>query len=233
MVDEDGKAIKGANPNSRFTAPIMQCPSASELINDTGGVPISAIVFGGRRASLAPLVYQSFDWQHGVFVGSIMASEITAAQYGAQGKTRRDPMAMIPFCGYNMGDYFTHWLKMGKKMKNQPKIFHVNWFRTNKEGEFLWPGFSDNLRVIEWIIERCKNKIGAVETPIGHVPHKDDIDLDGMDIDDSVMEQLLNVPDEEWKQEIAEVKKFYEQFGDRLPDELKQEIHDLEKRLNK
>jgi phosphoenolpyruvate carboxykinase (GTP) len=232
MKDEDGNPVKGANPNSRFTAPIKQCPSASSrLLDDPEGVPISAFIFGGRRASLAPLVYQSFNWQHGVFVGSIMASEITAAQYGAHGKVRRDPMAMLPFCGYNMAEYLEHWLSMGKKIKNQPKIFHVNWFRTDKDGNFLWPGFSDNLRVIEWIVERCREKIGAKETPIGYIPDMQDLDLDGLDLEDNILDGLLKVPVEEWKREVKDIKDFYKQFGKKLPEELNLELDNLEKRL--
>ena len=231
MKDENGKIINGANPNSRFTAPIKQCPSASPFINDPEGVPISAIIFGGRRASLAPLVYQSFNWQHGVFTGSIMASEITAAQYGAQGKVRRDPMAMLPFCGYNMAQYFEHWLKTGKKIKNQPKIFHVNWFRTDNQGKFIWPGFSDNLRVLEWIIDRCNEKVGAVETPIGYIPSQADIDLDGLDINSRDIEELLKVNNDEWLGEAESIKEFYSQFGDDLPQELNSELEKLVKRL--
>jgi len=232
MKDKDGKPVKGANPNSRFTAPIKQCPSASsKLLDDPDGVPISAFIFGGRRASLAPLVYQSFNWEHGVFVGSIMASEITAAQYGAHGKVRRDPMAMIPFCGYNMAEYFKHWLSMGKKIKNHPKIFHVNWFRTDKDGNFLWPGFSDNLRVIEWIIERCKGKVEAKETPIGYIPDKEDLDLDGLDLGEGILDELLKVSEEEWKKEVKDIKDFYNQFGKRLPRQLDVELNNLEKRL--
>ncbi len=231
LKDENGDPVKGANPNSRFTAPIKQCPSASKLVDDPEGVPISAFIFGGRRASIAPLVYESFNWQHGVFVGSIMASEITAAQYGAQGKTRRDPMAMIPFCGYNMADYFAHWLSIGKKIKNQPRIFHVNWFRTDRDGNFLWPGFSDNLRVIEWIIERCHDNVYAEETPIGFVPKKEDLDLEGLELDENILNDLLKVPVQEWKKEAGEIRKFYSQFGNRLPSELNKELDNLERRL--
>jgi phosphoenolpyruvate carboxykinase (GTP) len=231
LKDENGNIIKGANPNSRFTAPIKQCPSASPLIDDPEGVPISAIIFGGRRASLAPLVYQSFNWQHGVFTGSIMASEITAAQYGAHGKVRRDPMAMLPFCGYNMAEYFKHWLKTGENIKNQPKIFHVNWFRTDSDGKFIWPGFSDNLRVLEWIIDRCSDKVGAVKTPIGYIPSKADIDLDGLDMDSRDLDELLKVNTDEWLSEAESVKEFYSQFGDDLPQELNSELEKLIKRL--
>ena len=231
MKDKDGKIINGANPNSRFTAPIKQCPSASPLIDDPEGIPVSAIIFGGRRATLAPLVYQSFDWQHGVFVGSTMASEITAAQYGAHGKVRRDPMAMIPFCGYNMGDYFAHWLKVGKNLKNQPKIFHVNWFRTDNDGQFIWPGFGDNLRVLEWIVDRCKGNIDADKTPIGYIPKPEDLDIVGLDIDQSTIKELLKVDNAAWLEELNGIKEFYMQFGEKMPDELHAELANLEKRL--
>jgi phosphoenolpyruvate carboxykinase (GTP) len=232
MKDKDGNIIKGANPNSRFTAPIRQCPSASPLIDDPEGVPISAIIFGGRRAALAPLVYESFNWQHGVFVGSIMASEITAAQYGAQGQVRRDPMAMLPFCGYNMADYFAHWLNTGNKIKNPPRIYNVNWFRTDNEGNFLWPGFGDNLRVLEWIVKRCSGEISAHETPIGYLPHWQDIELDGLGLSEQKIRQLLEIDSREWLGEVESIRTFYKQFGDRLPSQLSDELANLEKRLN-
>jgi phosphoenolpyruvate carboxykinase (GTP) len=233
LKDNDGKPIKGANPNSRFTTPIKQCPTASKLVDDPNGVPISAIIFGGRRASLAPLVYQSFNWQHGVFLGSIMASEITAAQYGAQGTVRRDPMAMIPFCGYNMADYFKHWLEMGKKITNQPKIFHVNWFKTGSSGRFLWPGYGDNLRVLEWIVARSKEKIDAVKTPIGYIPYKKDIDLTGLDLGGNDLERLLEIKNDEWLKEAQDIKDFYSKFGDKIPEELQFEFNSLIERLSR
>jgi len=233
LKDNDGKPIKGANPNSRFTTPIKQCPTASKLVDDPNGVPISAIIFGGRRASLAPLVYQSFNWQHGVFLGSIMASEITAAQYGAQGVVRRDPMAMVPFCGYNMADYFKHWLEMGKKIKNQPKIFHVNWFKTDDSGRFLWPGYGDNLRVLEWIVERSKEKIDAVKTPIGCIPYKKDIDLTGLDLSGNDLDRLLEIKNDEWLKEARDIKDFYTKFGDKISVELQFELNSLIERLLK
>ena len=232
LKDNEGKPIKGANPNSRFTASIKQCPTVSKLVDDPNGVPISAIIFGGRRASLAPLVYQSFNWQHGVFLGSIMASEITAAQYGAQGMVRRDPMAMIPFCGYNMADYFKHWLEMGKKIVNQPKIFNVNWFKTDNSGRFLWPGYGDNLRILEWIVARSKEKIDAVKTPIGYIPYKKDIDLTGLDLDGNDLERLLEIKNDEWLKEAQDIKDFYSKFGGKIPEELQLEFDNLVERLS-
>ena len=232
-VDEKGNPIFGAHPNSRFTAPVSQCPSASNRIEHHHGVKISAIVFGGRRARLAPLVYQAFNWQHGVYVGATMASERTAAQVGKQGEVRRDPMAMLPFCGYNMGDYFQHWLDMGKKMVNAPKIFHVNWFRTDENGKFLWPGFSENLRVLEWIIDRSKEKIGAKKTPIGYVPKPADLDMNGIHITPKNMKELFRVTKAEWEEEIADVDKFFATLGNRLPSELRQEKEALAERFSK
>jgi phosphoenolpyruvate carboxykinase (GTP) len=229
--DENGNIIKGANPNSRFTAPIKQCPVASPNIDSPEGVPIAAIIFGGRRAHVAPLVYESFNWQHGVFLGSIMASEITAAQYGAQGTVRRDPMAMIPFCGYNMADYFSHWLNVGKKIKNQPKIFHVNWFRTAKDGNFLWPGYGDNLRVLEWIIKRCKKEVDADKTPIGFIPDANDLDLEGLDMTQDRVNELLKIDISDWVKEAQEVKSFYDKFEGKIPQELQDELNNLVKRL--
>jgi len=223
---------KGAHPNSRFTAPAKNCPCISKEFENPNGVPISAIVFGGRRAKTAPLVYQSRDWQNGVFVGSIMASETTAAASGAVGVVRRDPMAMLPFCGYNMGDYFAHWLEMGKKIKNPPKIFNVNWFRTDDEGHFIWPGFGDNMRVLMWILDRCEDKADAVETPIGFVPKAEDINIEGLDINVDTVRGLLEVDKDVWLQEIAGIKEFYSKF-DRLPKELSDELNNLESRLNK
>ena len=232
MVDEKtGKPEFGAHPNSRFTAPIKQCPSVSRRIEHHHGVNISAIVFGGRRARLAPLVYQSFNWQHGVFVGATMASERTAAQFGKQGEVRRDPMAMLPFCGYHMGDYFAHWLNMGRNMTDPPKIFNVNWFRQDDNGKFLWPGFGENLRVLEWIIDRCNGKAGAMETAIGHVPTPDSLDLSGLDISEEAMQELLAVDREEWHQETDGITEFFKKFGDRLPGELRTELNALKGRF--
>lgn len=227
---------KLAHPNSRFTAPAVNCPCISSEFNNPQGVPISAIVFGGRRAKTAPLVYQSFNWNHGVFVGSIMASETTAAAAGAVGVVRRDPMAMLPFCGYNMGDYFGHWIEMGKKIPHQPKIFNVNWFRTDDEGNFIWPGFGDNLRVLEWIMKRAFDEIDAVETEIGYMPKPEDINIEGLkDINLDTMKSLLSVDKELWKEDVKSIKEFYSKFDefDTLPAELKKELADFEKRLNK
>ncbi len=223
---------KAAHPNSRFTAPAAQCPCISPEFDSKQGVPISAIVFGGRRAKTAPLVYQSFNWQHGVFVGATMASETTAAAAGAVGVVRRDPMAMRPFAGYHMGDYFGHWLEMGKKIPNPPKIFHVNWFRLDDNGKFMWPGFGDNLRVLNWIIDRCEDKVDAVETPIGYLPKPEDINTDGLDISKDTLKELLSVDKGIWKEEVKGEREFFEQFGDRLPKQIKDELERLEDRLS-
>ncbi len=226
---------KLAHPNSRFTAPAMGCPCISPEFENPQGVPISAIVFGGRRAKTAPLVYQARDWEHGVFVGATMASETTAAAAGAVGVVRRDPMAMKPFVGYNMADYFAHWFEMGKKMDadKAPKIFHVNWFRRGDEGEFLWPGFGDNMRVLNWILDRCDGKVDAKETAIGYVPFKEDLNTEGLDITDAVMDELLSVKKEYWTEDIENQKEFFAQFGDRLPKEISDELASLEERINK
>ena len=230
--DKKDKSTCGAHPNSRFTASAKNCPCLSSEFNNPAGVPISAIVFGGRRAKTAPLVYQSFNWQHGTFVGSIMASETTAAAAGAVGVVRRDPMAMRPFVGYNMGDYFAHWLEMGKKIPHAPKIFNVNWFRTDDEGNFIWPGFGDNMRVLLWILARCEDKVGAVETAIGYVPKPEDInieDLNGVTID--TIKDLLSVDVASWKEDCKNIREFYGVIGDHMPKELYEELDALEKRL--
>ena len=232
MKDADGKPVKAAHPNSRFTAPAINCPCISSEFEAPNGVPISAIIFGGRRAATTPLVYQSRSWDNGVFVGSIMASETTAAAAGAVGVVRRDPMAMLPFCGYHMGDYFQHWIDMGKKIKVQPKIFNVNWFRTDSEGHFIWPGFGDNMRVLDWILKRCEETVDADETAIGYVPKPEDINLDGCGVDEETLKGLLNVDTETWKKEAEGIKEFYKKFGDRLPKELNDELSALESRLN-
>lgn len=232
MKDADGKPVKAAHPNSRFTAPAINCPCISSEFEAPNGVPISAIIFGGRRAATTPLVYQSRSWDNGVFVGSIMASETTAAAAGAVGVVRRDPMAMLPFCGYHMGDYFQHWIDMGKKIKVQPKIFNVNWFRTDSEGHFIWPGFGDNMRVLDWILKRCEETVDADETAIGYVPKPEDINLEGCGVDKETLKGLLNVDTETWKKEAEGIKEFYKKFGDKLPKELNEELASLESRLN-
>jgi len=231
MVDGNGNVILGANPNSRFTTPIMQCPSASYRLEQHHGVPISAIVFGGRRQHLAPLVYEAFDWQHGIFVGSTMASERTAAQYGKQGEVRRDPMAMLPFCGYNMAMYFRHWLDMGKKMKSAPRIFHVNWFRMDEHGKFLWPGYRENLRILEWIVDRCDNEVDAVNTPIGYIPRPEDIDLTGLSLPAQTLEKLFHIDKKSWSEELEGINRFFKQFKKDLPQELWQEYESLKERI--
>ena len=221
---------KGAHPNSRFTAPAVNCPCISSEFNNPNGVPISAIIFGGRRAKTAPLVYQARDWKHGVFVGSTMASETTAAAAGAVGVVRRDPMAMLPFCGYNMGDYWAHWFEMGEKLGDKaPKIFNVNWFRTDDEGHFIWPGFGDNMRVLNWIIDRCEGRAEAVETP-----KPEDIDVEGLgDVTTDTVRDLLTVDKGLWKEEVKGIKEFYAKFGDRLPKELESQLSTLEANLDK
>ncbi|MDD6984788.1 MAG: phosphoenolpyruvate carboxykinase (GTP) [Clostridia bacterium] len=222
----------GAHPNSRFTAKSSNCPCLSKEFYNPAGVPISAIIFGGRRAKTAPLVYQSTSWQHGTFVGSIMASETTAAASGAVGVVRRDPMAMRPFAGYNMGDYFAHWLEMGKTIPHAPKIFHVNWFRTDDNGNFIWPGFGDNMRVILWILARCEDKVDADLTPIGYVPKPEDINIEGLDgVTVDTIRDLLSVDVESWKADCENIKAFYEQIGDRVPAELREELNALIARL--
>ena len=225
---------KGAHPNSRFTAMAKNCPCISSEFDNPAGVPIDAIIFGGRRAKTAPLVYQSFDWNHGVFVGSAMASETTAAAAGAVGVVRRDPMAMLPFCGYNMGDYFAHWVEMGTKIPNPPKIFNVNWFRTDDNGKFIWPGFGDNMRVLLWILDRCANKVDAVESPIGYLPNPEDIDIEGLESEGvtiDVIKDLLSVDKKLWLEDIENLKEFYEKIGDRLPEEMKKQLSAFEDRL--
>ncbi len=230
---KDKVNTSAAHPNSRFTAMAKNCPCISPEFDNPAGVPISAIVFGGRRAKTAPLVYQSFNWQHGSFVGSIMASETTAAAAGAVGVVRRDPMAMRPFVGYNMGDYFAHWLEMGHKIPNAPKIFHVNWFRTDDEGHFIWPGFGDNMRVLDWILARCESKVDARETAIGYVPYAKDINIEGLDISVDTIEDLLSVDKASWLEDVENIKSFYAQVGDRVPAIMFDELKALEERLNK
>ena len=227
----------GAHPNSRFTAPSLNCPCLSPEYENPNGVPISAIVFGGRRAKTAPLVYQSRDWAHGVFVGSVLASETTAAATGAVGVVRRDPMAMRPFIGYHVGDYFAHWLEMGEKLgEKAPKIFHVNWFRTDDEGNFLWPGFGDNMRVLLWILDRCEGKVSARESEIGYLPYVKDIDIEGLENDGKefthmMLDELLTVDKELWREDAENIESFYASIGDRLPAKLREELETLKKNL--
>ena len=229
----EGKNL--AHPNSRFTAPAVNCPCISSEFENPEGVPISAFVFGGRRAKLAPLVYQSRDWNHGVFVGSIMASETTAAAAGAVGVVRRDPMAMLPFCGYNMGDYWQHWIDIGKTLDpdKAPKIFNVNWFRKDDEGNFMWPGFGDNLRVLEWILKRCDGEVDAQETAIGYIPYAKDINIEGLEGEVSLesLESILDVDKSLWANEADGIAEFYQKFGDKLPKELADELDTLKANL--
>ena len=229
---------KLAHPNSRFTAPAINCPCISSEFENPLGVPVSAIVFGGRRAKCAPLVYQSRDWTHGTFVGATMASETTAAAAGAVGVVRRDPMAMKPFVGYNMADYWGHWLEMGEKLGDKaPKIFHVNWFRKDDEGNFMWPGFGDNMRVLLWILDRCEGKVGAEETAIGYVPKVEDIDVEGLDVSKETLKDLLAVDKVHWIEDIEDpetgIRKYFAQFGDRLPKAMQNELDKLEANLKK
>lgn len=237
--DKKDKSTYGAHPNSRFTAVAKNCPCISSEFDSKTGVPIDAIIFGGRRAKTAPLVYQSFDWNHGVFVGSAMASETTAAAAGAVGVVRRDPMAMLPFCGYNMGDYFAHWIAMGKKIPNPPKIFNVNWFRTDSEGHFIWPGFGENLRVLLWMLDRCDDKVDAVETPIGYMPKPEDINIEGLEsegVTAEVMKDLLSVDNSLWLEDAKGVREFYDKVnsvGNRMPKELYDQLDAFVDRLSK
>jgi phosphoenolpyruvate carboxykinase (GTP) len=235
LIDWQGRPWDGtgraAHPNSRFTAPARQCPTMSSRWEDPQGVPLSALVFGGRRARLAPLVFESRDWAHGVFVGATMGSETTAAATGQVGVVRRDPMAMLPFCGYNMADYFQHWLDMGRALSRPPAIFHVNWFRTGADGRFLWPGFGENLRVLLWMIDRVQGRGGARETPIGLVPREDALPLDGLPIPRADVEALLKVDREEWAAEVPEIRAFFDRFGSRLPAELGKALDALDDQL--
>jgi phosphoenolpyruvate carboxykinase (GTP) len=235
LLDWQGRPWDGggraAHPNSRFTVAARQCPSISPRWQDPQGVPLSAIVFGGRRARVAPLVFQSRDWQHGVFVGATMGSETTAAATGRVGVVRRDPMAMLPFCGYDMGDYFGHWLELGRSLARPPAVFHVNWFRTDAGGRFVWPGFGENLRVLLWMIERVKGRGGAVETPIGLVPDESSLDWSGLPLSSSERRLLLTVERGEWESEVPQIRAFFERFGSHLPRELSESLRTLERDL--
>jgi phosphoenolpyruvate carboxykinase (GTP) len=228
---EPGKG-HAAHPNSRFTSPASQCPSISPHREDPQGVPIDVFIFGGRRARVAPLVYQAFNWQHGVFVGAGMGSETTAAATGAVGVTRRDPMAMLPFCGYNMGDYFGHWLDMGKKLTNPPAIFHVNWFRKDADGKFLWPGFGQNVRVLMWMLGRIRGTAEARESAVGYIPTNDAIDMNGLDLSPETVEQLFAIDKHDWEHEWASQGEFFQQFGDHLPAAMTEEHNALKARIS-
>jgi phosphoenolpyruvate carboxykinase (GTP) len=229
----DSSRGPAAHPNARYTVPANQSPSISPQWEAAEGVPISAFIFGGRRARLAPLVYESFNWQHGTFVGATMASETTAAATGEVGITRRDPMAMLPFCGYNMADYFGHWLEMGKKIPHPPKIFHVNWFRRGADGKFLWPGYGENVRVLKWILERVEGRGSAQETPIGYVPGPGGLTLDGLKISPAAIEELLRVNPDDWQSELDDTRQFFDKFGARLPREMREEHERLVSRLQR
>ena len=228
-----GDEKTAAHPNSRYTTPASQCPIIDPSWEDPNGVPISAILFGGRRASTVPLVFEAFNWQHGTFIGSIASSERTAAAAGTVGELRRDPMAMLPFCGYNMGDYFAHWLEMGEKTDSDklPRIFYVNWFRKDEDGGWLWPGFGENSRVLKWIVDRINGEAEATETPIGFVPAKSAIDTSGIDVTEEQMDELLDVDREEWLNEITSIREHYARFEERLPKALSDELDALEARL--
>lgn len=221
-----------AHPNARFTAPAAQCPVIANEWEDPKGVPISAILFGGRRASVVPLVTEALNWRHGTFIGTIIASEMTAAAFGAIGKLRRDPMAMLPFCGYNMADYWGHWLDIGKTRDAKlPKIFYVNWFRKNEHGKFIWPGFGENSRVLKWVFERCDERAEAIDTAIGKMPALDGLDLEGLDLNESDKHNLLRVDVDGWLRELPDIEAYYDTFGDRLPVELRQQVEELKHRL--
>lgn len=230
-----GSSERAAHPNARFTAPISQCPVVDPSWNDPKGVPISAILFGGRRSSVVPLIYESFNWQHGTFVGASVSSETTAAAAGEVGKLRHDPFAMLPFCGYNMGDYFAHWLSMGKgaDASKLPKIYYVNWFRKGSNGEWLWPGFGENSRVLEWVFERTAGRAKAQETAIGYLPTEDSLDMKGLELPPGALYDLLHIDEAAWLKEVEELKSYFTMFGDRLPKGIHQELVALENRLRK
>ncbi|MBM3192469.1 MAG: phosphoenolpyruvate carboxykinase (GTP), partial [Chlamydiae bacterium] len=221
-----------AHPNARFTAPTRQCPILSPAIDDPKGVPISGIIFGGRRASLEPLVYEALDWAHGTFLGASLSSEMTAAAKGVMGQLRHDPFAMLPFCGYNMGDYFSHWLSMEAKMTKLPKIFHVNWFKKDATGKFLWPGYGENARVLQWMFARVSGRVEAKRSPIGWLPHLQDLDRTGLALPEATWNKLLAIDKEEWKQEVEELKRYFTLFGKELPEGIHKQLQALEKRLS-
>ncbi|MGH7897464.1 MAG: phosphoenolpyruvate carboxykinase (GTP), partial [Candidatus Binatia bacterium] len=237
MLDWQGKpwnpesTDKAAHPNSRFTAPAAQCPVISPEWENPRGVPITAMLFGARRQRVVPLVYQSFNWQHGTFLGATLSSETTAAATGKVGVMRRDPMAMLPFCGYDMADYWGHWLEVGRRAAKPPKIFRVNWFRTDEQGKFLWPGFGENLRVLKWVLDRCQGRGEAEETVIGHVPTLKAIDREGLDVSDDAMRRLLNVDRAEWIEAAEGQRDYFATFGDRVPREIWHEHEELARRV--
>ncbi|MEK6580780.1 MAG: phosphoenolpyruvate carboxykinase domain-containing protein, partial [Nitrospirota bacterium] len=227
--DSQGDA---AHPNARFTAPASQCPVICKDWENPKGVPIDIFIFGGRRSSVVPLIYEAYSWEHGVFLGATAASETTFANIGAVGNLRRDPFAMKPFCGYNMADYFQHWFNMGEKLGSKaPRIFYVNWFRKSQDGKFLWPGFSDNSRVLKWMCERVDNKVNAEKSPIGLLPREADIDLTGLNIPSENMKELMQVDLKEWRAEIPDIKNHFATFGNRLPERLKKQLKELAARL--
>src|SRR3984893_16515673 len=236
VIDWQGRAYDpargpAAHPNSRFTVSARQNPSYSHRSEDPQGVPITALVFGGRRREVAPLVYEARDWNHGVLVGASVASETTAAMVGQVGVVRRDPMAMQPFCGYNFGDYWQHWLDVGSKLTRPPGIYHVNWFRRDADGKFLWPGYGENLRVLEWVLNRCAGDVGATETPIGRLPRAADLNTKGLNVSADALRALLSVDPSLWKKEMSEIRTYLEQYGNRLPAEMIQELEGTESRL--
>jgi phosphoenolpyruvate carboxykinase (GTP) len=228
-----GTGTPAAHPNARFTAPAAQCPSLAPEWEDPGGVPISAILFGGRRATNVPLVTEAFDWRHGVFMGSIMSSEKTAAAEGTVGELRFDPFAMLPFCGYNMGDYFAHWLAVGggRDPEVLPKLFWVNWFRRDDDGRFLWPGYGENSRVLKWVLERCEGTAPGVDTAIGMLPTPAAVDIDGLSLTDGALDALLAVDADAWRSELPQIEAHYDRLGERLPSQLRDELDALAKRL--
>jgi phosphoenolpyruvate carboxykinase (GTP) len=226
------KKETASHANARFTVSARQCPIVSQEFDNPNGVPISAIIFGGRRAFLEPLVYESFDWNHGTFLGATLSSEMTAAAKGVIGQLRNDPFAMLPFCGYNMGDYFAHWIKMGENRDHLPKIFHVNWFKKDQQGKFIWPGFGDNVRVLKWIFSRVKGRVSAEKTAIGLFPKKEDLDLVGLNLAQEELDQLLTVDPQQWLEEVGRIKSYFAKFGEHLPNELNEELKQLSERLS-
>ncbi|MSR15665.1 MAG: phosphoenolpyruvate carboxykinase (GTP) [Gammaproteobacteria bacterium] len=236
LTDWQGRPYDPANgpaahPNARFTVAAAQCPSYSDQANAPQGVPLSAIIFGGRRSTVAPLVYEALNWEHGVFTGASVASETTAAATGKVGLVRRDPMAMKPFCGYNFADYWAHWASFGERSTNLPKIFHVNWFRKDGAGRFMWPGYGDNMRVLKWIVERCEGRADALKTPIGSVPHFDSLDMGGLDLTRATIDALLAIDPEIWTQEVDEIAKYLDSFGERVPAALMRQVARIKSEL--